>query len=190
MTLLDLAVPDHGTPSRRTATVALPRPRACPGAGPFHLSFDSAGLKLCGAGEWSDERHGTRVRRSWRDLHSGLDAGTGRTVASPLTPGTWTTARRRPPRSTGSSSRSPPSPATAPMARTASPPTSTPATRMPPSSCRRAPPLCRARRPRPRPRSATATSAPSSSTAARRGRRRPAAPNVPGPRRPCRASSG
>ena len=46
---------------------------------------DSTGLKLCGAGEWLHERHGTRVRRPWRKLHLGVDAGTGRIVASPLT---------------------------------------------------------------------------------------------------------
>ena len=82
---LDLAVPDHSTLSRRAATVEVPRPRACPGAGPFHLLVDSTGLKLCGAGEWLHERHGTRVRRSWRKLHLGVDAGTGRIVASLLT---------------------------------------------------------------------------------------------------------
>ncbi len=53
---LDLAVPDHSTLSRRAATVEVPRPRACPGAGPLHLLVDSTGLKLCGAGEWLHER--------------------------------------------------------------------------------------------------------------------------------------
>ncbi len=82
---LDLAVPDHSTLSRRAATVEVPRPRACPGAGPLHLLVDSTGLKLCGAGEWLHEKHGTRVRRSWRKLHLGVDADTGRIVASLLT---------------------------------------------------------------------------------------------------------
>ena len=82
---LDLAVPDHSTLSRRAATVEVPRPRASPGTGPLHLLVDSTGLKLCGAGEWLHERHGTRVRRSWRKLHLGLDAGTGRIVTSLLT---------------------------------------------------------------------------------------------------------
>ena len=82
---LDLAVPDHSTLSRRAATVEVPRPRASPGTGSLHLLVDSTGLKLCGAGEWLHERHGTRVRRSWRKLHLGLDAGTGRIVTSLLT---------------------------------------------------------------------------------------------------------
>jgi len=46
---------------------------------------DSTGLKLCGAGEWLHEKHGTKLRRSWRKLHLGMDAGTGQIVASLLT---------------------------------------------------------------------------------------------------------
>ena len=51
----------------------------------MHLLVDSTGLKLCGPGEWLIEKHGTRVRRSWRKLHIGVDADTGRIVASELT---------------------------------------------------------------------------------------------------------
>ena len=40
---------------------------------------------LCGAGEWLAEKHGARKRRSWRKLHLGVDAATGRIVASALT---------------------------------------------------------------------------------------------------------
>jgi hypothetical protein len=51
----------------------------------MHLLVDSTGLKLCGAGEWLVEKHGTKMRRSWRKLHLGVDAETGRIVASALT---------------------------------------------------------------------------------------------------------
>ncbi len=51
----------------------------------MHLLVDSAGLKLCGAGEWLVEKHGTKTRRSWRKLHIGLDADTGQIVAATLT---------------------------------------------------------------------------------------------------------
>ena len=47
--------------------------------------MDSTGLKLCGAGEWLVEKHGTKRRRSWRKLHLGVDAETGQIVASALT---------------------------------------------------------------------------------------------------------
>ena len=46
---------------------------------------DSSGLKLGGPGEWLVEKHGTSRRRSWRKLHIGFDAVTGRIVASILT---------------------------------------------------------------------------------------------------------
>ena len=46
--------------------------------------MDSTGLKLCGSGEWLLEKHGTRIRRSWRKLYVGVDANTGRIVAATL----------------------------------------------------------------------------------------------------------
>jgi Transposase DDE domain len=42
-------------------------------------------LKLCGAGEWLVEKHGTKTRRSWRKLHFGMDVNTGEVVATALT---------------------------------------------------------------------------------------------------------
>ena len=51
----------------------------------MHLLVDSTGLRLCGPGEWLVEKHGSRTRRSWRKLHIGVDADTGRIVASVLT---------------------------------------------------------------------------------------------------------
>jgi len=82
---LDLAVPDHSTLSRRAETLEVPRPKASTSGEPVHLLVDSTGLKLCGAGEWLHEKHGTKMRRSWRKLHLGMDAGTGKIVASLLT---------------------------------------------------------------------------------------------------------
>src|ERR1700757_2649580 len=66
---LTLAVPDHTTLSRRAETLEVPRPRPRYDGEPMHLLVDSTGLKLCGAGEWLQERHGTKTRRSWRKLH-------------------------------------------------------------------------------------------------------------------------
>ncbi|HEX3399228.1 MAG TPA: IS5 family transposase, partial [Acetobacteraceae bacterium] len=80
---LDLAIPDHSTLSRRGETLAVARPPSS--AEPVHLLVDSTGLKLCGAGEWLVEKHGTSRRRSWRKLHIGVDADTGRVVAAALT---------------------------------------------------------------------------------------------------------
>src|SRR5271157_5736175 len=63
---LALRVPDHTTLSRRAATLEVPRPQpnstdAGDGAQPLHLLVDSTGLKLCGAGEWLVEKHGSRM---------------------------------------------------------------------------------------------------------------------------------
>jgi hypothetical protein len=80
---LDLAVPDHTTISRRAETLEVPRPRT--GREPVHLLVDSTGLRLCGAGEWLAEKHGTKRRRSWKKLHLATDADTGRIIASALT---------------------------------------------------------------------------------------------------------
>jgi Transposase DDE domain len=84
---LTLAVPDHSTLSRRAETLDVPQPRSGAGIGaePVHLLVDSTGVKLCGAGEWLREKHGTKTRRSWRKLHIGMDANTGEIVAAALT---------------------------------------------------------------------------------------------------------
>ena len=82
---LALPVPDHTTLSRRAATLEVPRPGhtdADAGSKPMHLLVDSTGLKLCGEGEWLLEKHGTATRRTWRMLHLGVDAETGRIVAA------------------------------------------------------------------------------------------------------------
>src|ERR1700740_1509124 len=79
---LTLAVPDHSTLSRRAKTLEVPRPRSRRDGEPVNLWVDSTGLKLCGAGEWLIEKHGTKTRRTWRKLHLGLDAATGQIVAA------------------------------------------------------------------------------------------------------------
>jgi len=82
---LALAVPDHSTLSRRAKTLEVPRPQSRRNGEPLHLSLRSTGLRLCGAGEWLQEKHGAKTRRSWRKLHIGLDAGSGQIVAASLT---------------------------------------------------------------------------------------------------------
>jgi len=81
---LDLSVPDFSTLSRRAQSLELPAQTRATG-GPIHLLVDSSGLKLGGPGEWLVEKHGTSKRRSWRKLHIGFDAVSGRIVASLLT---------------------------------------------------------------------------------------------------------
>jgi hypothetical protein len=181
---LELAVPDHTTLSRRAEGLPVPRPR--PAGGPVHLLADSTGLELGGPGEWLLEQHGTRGRRAWRELHLGVDAGTGRIEAVELTGS-----------EVDDGSRVGPS-----LDRVADPLASftgdgaygradvygAVAERHPEAAV--VVPPCRARRPRPRRRSATGTSGPSPSTGAWAGRRPPATTVAPWPRRRCPDTSG
>ena len=82
---LALSVPDPSTLSRRAKTLQVPRPQPRRDGEPLHLLVDSTGLRLCGAGEWLLEKHGTKTRRSWRKLHIGVDADSGQIVAASLT---------------------------------------------------------------------------------------------------------
>jgi Transposase DDE domain len=82
---LALAVPDHSTLSRRAKALEVLRSQPRRNGEPLHLLVDSTGLKLCGTGEWLIEKHGIRTRRSWRQLHIGLDGDTGQIVAAALT---------------------------------------------------------------------------------------------------------
>ena len=54
-------------------------------AGAAHILIDSTGVKVYGAGEWLQEKHGQKSRRSWSKLHLAVDANTGLIVASILT---------------------------------------------------------------------------------------------------------
>jgi len=80
-----LSVPDHSTLSRRAMNLASVSKGCCLPAGPVHLLIDSTGLKVYGAGEWLQEKHGARARRTWRKLHLAVDALTGMIMASTLT---------------------------------------------------------------------------------------------------------
>ena len=86
ITLMDLALsaPDHTTMSRRAETLAVIQ-RSCPPEGPLHLLIDSTGLKIYGAGQWLEAKHGAKSRRKWRKLHLAVDAENGMIVAQTLT---------------------------------------------------------------------------------------------------------
>ncbi|SDR48815.1 IS5 family transposase [Pseudovibrio sp. Tun.PSC04-5.I4] len=83
---LDLPVPDFSTLSRRAGNLQLSNIKSKIGKEPVHLVVDSTGLKIFGAGEWQETKHGTRIkRRSWRKLHLGRDLNTGEILCSELT---------------------------------------------------------------------------------------------------------
>ncbi|ANP89315.1 IS5 family transposase [Rhizobium leguminosarum] len=85
---LDLPVPDHTTLSRRARTwkpLSKSNDRQPVADGPVHVLIDSTGLKVYGAGQWLEEKHGVKSRRSWRKLHLAVDADSGEIIAHRLT---------------------------------------------------------------------------------------------------------
>jgi DDE family transposase len=48
------------------------------------VMIDSTGMKIYGESEWSDEKHNTKTRKSWRKLHIAID-DKGNILASTLT---------------------------------------------------------------------------------------------------------
>ncbi|HIL11691.1 MAG TPA: IS4/IS5 family transposase [Candidatus Latescibacteria bacterium] len=52
---------------------------------PMHLVVDSTGLNVYGEGEWKVRKHGWTTRRTWRELHLGVNADTQEIVAHQLT---------------------------------------------------------------------------------------------------------
>lgn len=85
---LDLPVPDHTTLSRRCASLsllkALGRHKTTTPDKPIHVLVDSTGLKIYGAGQWLEDKHGSKSPRKWRKLHLAVDADTGEIFAEVL----------------------------------------------------------------------------------------------------------
>ena len=85
---LDLPVPDHTTLSRRARTWKTSsgsNDRQQVTDGPIHVLVDSTGLKVYGAGQWLEEKHGTKSRRGWRKVHLAVDADSDEIIAHSLT---------------------------------------------------------------------------------------------------------
>lgn len=88
MMALDLPVPDHTTLSRRARTwkpSGRSNDRRPAESGPAHVLVDSTGLKVYGAGQWMEEKHGAKSRRGWRELHLAVDADSGEIIGHSLT---------------------------------------------------------------------------------------------------------
>ncbi len=92
---LELAIPDHTTPSRRGRAFAGRQSRVVRHDGPMHLVLDSTGLQLFGQGEWDAQKHG-RTCRQWRKLHIAGDADTSEIAAHSLTQGNADDAAQAP----------------------------------------------------------------------------------------------
>ena len=82
---IDLDVPDHTTLSRRGKMINLPSNVTQNHNDELVVIIDSTGLKIYGAGEWSETKHGLSKRREWRKLHLTIDSSTLEIVTSSLT---------------------------------------------------------------------------------------------------------
>lgn len=82
---VELRAPDHSTVSRRAMSLKSMSKGCVLPAGPVNILIDSTGLKVYGAGEWLQEKHKVRARRTWRKLHLAVDANTGMVMAASLT---------------------------------------------------------------------------------------------------------
>ena len=80
-----LSTPDHSTLSRRARTMESFSKGCILPDGPIHFLIDSTGQKVFGAGEWRQEKHAAKARRTWEKLHLPVDADTGMIMASTLT---------------------------------------------------------------------------------------------------------
>lgn len=85
---IDLPVPDHTTLSRRCTSLslskALVRRKTATSDVGIHVLVDSTGLKVYGAGQWLEDKHGRKSPREWRKLHLAVDADTGEIIAEIL----------------------------------------------------------------------------------------------------------
>jgi hypothetical protein len=86
LSLMDLTIsaPDHSTVSRRAVMLPVIQASSVP-HGPLHVLIDSTGLRVYGAGQWLEAKHGAKSRRTWRKLHLAVDAASGMIVAQTLT---------------------------------------------------------------------------------------------------------
>lgn len=86
---VDLSVPNHTTLSRRCRALSVGRTArhnaVKASSGPIHVLIDSTGLKIYGAGQWLEEKHGVKAPRQWHKLHLAVDADTGEIIAEVIT---------------------------------------------------------------------------------------------------------
>src|SRR3954469_8428271 len=78
---VSLPVPTYSTLSRRGARSEVDLARFSSST-PVHLVLDSSGCKVYGEGEGKVRQHGWSKRRTWRQLHLGVDEATGEIVAA------------------------------------------------------------------------------------------------------------
>ena len=82
---VDLDAPDHTTLSRRSSGLNVIFPTKFQRNESITIAVDSTGLKIYGAGEWCETKHGLSRRKQWRKLHITLNTSTLEVVEASLT---------------------------------------------------------------------------------------------------------
>lgn len=82
---INLDVPNYTRICRRAATLDLPELTNMGNEDHINIVIDSTGLKIYGAGVWSEEKHGLKKRRKWRKLHLTIDRDSHAIIAQELT---------------------------------------------------------------------------------------------------------
>jgi hypothetical protein len=82
---IKLDVPDYTSICRRAAKLELPELVNIGNEDHINIVIDSTGLKIFGAGIWSEEKHGLKKRRQWRKLHLTIDRDSHSIIAQELT---------------------------------------------------------------------------------------------------------
>lgn len=80
---VDISCPDHTTMSRRSPDLEVVT-EALKQDGNLDILIDSTGLKVFGAGQWCEEKHGNG-RKIWKKLHMAVDQKSQMIAASILT---------------------------------------------------------------------------------------------------------
>lgn len=82
---IELDVPNYTSICRRAATLDLPELANIGSEENINIVVDSTGLKIFGAGIWSEEKHSLKKRRQWRKLHLTVDRDSHAIIAQELT---------------------------------------------------------------------------------------------------------
>ena len=82
---IDLDAPDHTTLSRRSNGLEVSNNCFSVSKESLTIIIDSRGLKIYGAGEWNETKHGPSKRKQWRKLHLTINESNLEIVEASLT---------------------------------------------------------------------------------------------------------
>jgi hypothetical protein len=82
---ISLEIPDYSRMCRRAIELEVPNLKNISEQNPINILIDSTGLKVFGAGQWHESKHGLKKRREWRKLHLIIDRDSQAILAQELT---------------------------------------------------------------------------------------------------------